>query len=552
MNKNKNNISPFEVLDGNDIKTTGFDLKNHEIKDLVNYLVLQKVKLRIQSEEINKLKNKLEIARDHYSELYQLNPVSYFTLSLDGKVIDANFSALVLLSVKLDNLLGENFIQYVPQKFRNSFYEHCKNLNDSNLVENFEIKLTDRNNSEFYVQVLATVSYDPQHNKKNYRIAVRNIDERKKLHRKLEKYQDNIDKLSSKKQDDDLKSKKSKAKENKSPSKPVISGQQGNIKVDKNLQLKNGFDNIICQSREINEVLQKVERVAATDMTVLIEGETGTGKELIARALYALSKRRERPLVKVDCTTLPSNLMESELFGHEKGAFTGAFNKKFGRFELANKGTIFLDEIGELPLETQSKLLRFLQEKKFERVGSAKTLKVDTRVIAATNRDLKNEIEKGNFREDLYYRLNVYPIYLPPLRERTKDIPILTKYFINMFNKKLNKDVTKIPKSCMNKLMQYSWPGNVRELKNIIERAILTSPDDKLILCDLLSNEGSKDILPGNSKTLQQIEKEYILNILNSTNWKIGGKKGAAEILGVKRTTLYEKMKKLGISKNHS
>ena len=552
MNKDKNNIPSFEVLNGNEIKNTGFELKNHEIKDLVNYLVLQKVKLRIQSEEINKLKNKLEIARDHYSELYQLNPVSYFTLSLDGKIVDANFSALVLLSVKLDNLLGEDFIEYIPKKLRSRFYEHCKNLKENNPVENFELKLVDRNNSEFYVQVLASVSYDSQHKCKNYRIAVRNIDERKKLERKLERYHNNINEFISRSRGNDLKASELRLKEKRSSSKAAISAEQDNIKVNKNLHLKNGFDNIICQSREINEVLQKVEQVAATDMTVLIEGETGTGKELIARALYALSKRRERPLVKVDCTTLPSNLMESELFGHEKGAFTGAFNKKFGRFELANKGTIFLDEIGELPLETQGKLLRFLQEKKFERVGSAKTLKVDTRVIAATNRDLRKEIENGNFREDLYYRLNVYPIYLPPLRGQTKDIPILTKYFINTFNKKLNKNVIKIPKSCMNQLMKYSWPGNVRELKNIVERAVLTSPDDKLVLCDLLSRKGSNNILPGNSKTLQQIEKEYILNILNSTNWKIGGKGGAAEILGVKRTTLYEKMKKLGISKNHS
>jgi formate hydrogenlyase transcriptional activator len=291
--------------------------------------------------------------------------------------------------------------------------------------------------------------------------------------------------------------------------------------------------------------------VAATDATVLILGESGTGKELIARALHNISNRSKMPLVKVNCATLPANLIESELFGHEKGAFTGAFEKKIGRFELADGGTIFLDEIGELPVELQSKLLRILQEGEFERLGNPKTFKVNVRVMAATNRNLKSAIEKKEFREDLYYRLNVFPIFTPPLRERKEDIPLLVKHFIHKYEGKMGKKITDVDDKVIDSLMAYDWPGNIRELENLIERSIILSPGNKLEAGDWLPVTKSENITAENGKPLlrsiEEVEKEHITAILKQTNWKVSGEKGAAKILGLNATTLEARMKKLGI-----
>jgi transcriptional regulator with GAF, ATPase, and Fis domain len=297
----------------------------------------------------------------------------------------------------------------------------------------------------------------------------------------------------------------------------------------------------------LNKVLRSVEQVASTDSTVLILGETGTGKELLARAIHSISNRADRPLVKVNCATLPENLIESELFGHEKGAFTGATSRKIGRFELAQDGTIFLDEIGELPLSLQTKLLRVLQEGEFERLGDPKTFKVDVRVIAATNRILEKEIEEGSFRKDLFYRLNVFPIKIPPLRERREDIPLLVKHFLKKYNTKVGKELQLISKEMMERLQSYDWPGNVRELENIIERAVVTSTGKKLLIGNWLTHSSaqtSSKILP-----LEEMEKRYIIDILEMTEWKVSGEKGAAKILDINPQTLVSRMKKLGIQK---
>ncbi|MEJ2196622.1 MAG: sigma 54-interacting transcriptional regulator, partial [Ignavibacteriaceae bacterium] len=321
-----------------------------------------------------------------------------------------------------------------------------------------------------------------------------------------------------------------------------------NIYLQSELKVEHNFENIISTSDKFNKVLRSVEQVAATDSTVLILGETGTGKELLARAIHNISKRSDRPLVKVNCATLPENLIESELFGHEKGAFTGATSMQIGRFELANSGTIFLDEIGELPMVLQTKLLRILQEGEFERLGNPKTIKVDVRVIAATNRNLENEISDGSFREDLFYRLNVFPIQIPPLKERKEDIPLLVKHFLKKYNTKTGKKVEIITQEVMEKLCRYSWPGNIRELENIIERAVITSSGNKLILGDWLSKSNSPsnntEILP-----LEDMERKYILEILEMTQWKVSGEKGAASVLDINPQTLVSRMKKLGIQK---
>lgn len=309
------------------------------------------------------------------------------------------------------------------------------------------------------------------------------------------------------------------------------------------------FEELIGSSTTLKKVLKNVERVAPTDSTVLITGETGTGKELIARAIHNLSPRKSKPLVKVNCAAIPAGLIESELFGHEKGAFTGALTRKMGRFEVADKGTIFLDEIGELPLDLQSKLLRVLQEGEFERVGGTQTFKVNVRVIAATNRDLESLSKSGQYRLDLYYRLNVFPIHVPPLREREGDLPLLVQYFVRKFATSFGKKITKIPERMMTVLQRYPWPGNIRELEHVIERAVILSEGPELEPIDWLSPSAAK-AGQGKPLTLDEVERQHILDVLEQTSWRVSGEKGAAAILGLKPTTLEARMKKLGIERH--
>ena len=310
------------------------------------------------------------------------------------------------------------------------------------------------------------------------------------------------------------------------------------------------FGDIIGESSALRAVLKKVETVAPTGSTVLVCGETGTGKELIARALHDLSPRSDRTFVNLNCAAIPMGLLESELFGHEKGAFTGAIAQKIGRFELANEGTLFLDEVGDIPLELQPKLLRVLQQQEFERLGSTRTLRVDVRLIAATNRDLSQMVADGRFRGDLYYRLNVFPLVLPPLRERPDDIPRLVRHFTQRFARRMGRRIENIPSATMDALARYPWPGNVRELQNVIERAVILSPGTSLQvpLSDLqLSAQPSDPSVA--AVTLADAEREHILSALEETGWVLGGPKGAAARLGMKRSTLQWKMKRLGISR---
>ena len=320
-----------------------------------------------------------------------------------------------------------------------------------------------------------------------------------------------------------------------------------NVYLRHEIKLNHNFEELIGRSTSLKQVLYKVEKVASTDATVLLLGETGTGKELLARAVHSLSSRSDRPLVKVNCATLPATLIESELFGHEKGAFTGATARKAGRFELADGGTLFLDEIAELPLELQPKLLRVLQEGEFERVGGTRTMTADVRLIAATNRDLEGLVAAEEFREDLYYRLNVFPVTLPPLRERREDIPLLAGSLVERYAKKLGKTVDTIPANVMASLQAYEWPGNVRELENVIERALILMPGSTLDL-EVVSLPHpvrvSPSVAPSN---LASVERDHILRTLDMTDWQIGGTRGAAEKLGLKPSTLRDRMRKLGL-----
>lgn len=307
------------------------------------------------------------------------------------------------------------------------------------------------------------------------------------------------------------------------------------------------FEGMIGPSKALRKVLDQVRTVACTDSTVLLEGETGTGKELISRAVHNLSQRRHRNFVKFNCAAIPAGLMESELFGHERGAFTGAIARKIGRFEQADKGTILLDEIGELPHELQVKLLRVLQEQEFERLGGTQTQRVNVRVIAATNRNLADMVAEGEFRSDLYFRLNVFPISIPPLRARAEDIPPLAEYFLRQYSQRMGKSIDIIPATTLAQMQQYAWPGNVRELQNFIERAVIVT--NGTTLCAPLDTLQVKLGEHQPVVTLRQAESSHILKALRESNWVLGGPRGAAARLGVKRTTLISKMRKLGLSR---
>jgi formate hydrogenlyase transcriptional activator len=318
------------------------------------------------------------------------------------------------------------------------------------------------------------------------------------------------------------------------------------------IRSEHNFEEIIGESPALRRILNQVETVAPTDSTVLLLGETGTGKELIARAIHNLSERRARALVKVNCAAIPTGLLESELFGHEKGAFTGAIAQRIGRFELANHGTIFLDEVGDIPLDLQPKLLRVLQEQEFERLGSTRTMRVDVRLIAATNSNLAQRVQEKQFRDDLYYRLNVFPIVIPALRERREDIPLLVRHFVQKYGRRMKKPIDTIPATAMKALSEYHWPGNVRELENFIERAVILSRGSELQppLAELAKRNKMSPAIPAdNSATLEEAEREHILRALKDTNWVIGGPAGAAARLGMKRTTLHSLVKRLGISR---
>ncbi len=310
------------------------------------------------------------------------------------------------------------------------------------------------------------------------------------------------------------------------------------------------FEQIIGSSPALESVLEQVERVAPTDSTVLVQGETGTGKELIARAIHNLSSRCGRPFIKLNCAAIPFDLLESELFGHEKGAFTGAIAQKIGRFELAHKGTLFLDEVGDIPLALQPKLLRVLQEQEFERLGSGRTHQVDVRLVAATHRNLVEMVKRNEFRNDLYYRLNVFPVPLPPLRARREDIPALVEHFVEIYAHRMSKQIDRISPETMSELTSYAWPGNIRELQNFIERSVILTSGD-VLESPLVSLRNAAEAQSLGPITLEDAERDHIRKTLEHTRWVVSGPNGAAARLGIKRSTLYFRMQKLGISRTN-
>ncbi|MCH7724109.1 MAG: sigma 54-interacting transcriptional regulator [Bacteroidetes bacterium] len=472
----------------------------------------------------------------HHELILQSVGEGVYGLDCNGHTTFVNNAAANMLGWQLEDLIGKRQHDIIHHtKIDGSHYE-VKDCPIYAAFKDGKIHRIDdeifwrKDGSSFPVEYISTPIIDDKRKLMGAVVAFRDITERKEAERAIQK--SNTDLQNALVEVEQLKTRL----------------EQENIYLQQEIKLTHNFEEIISRSKKFRKVLTQVEQVAATDSTVLILGESGTGKELIARAIHNISNRKERALVIVNCAALPSALIESELFGHEKGAFTGAFVSKIGRFELADGGSIFLDEIGEISLELQPKLLRVLQEGEFERLGSTKTTKVNVRVIVATNRDLRMAVEKREFREDLYYRINVFPINLLPLRERKEDIPLLAQHFLLKHGTRIGKQIGAITQKVMGALIDYSWPGNVRELENIIERAVIITRSNKLNLGDSLpKNIG----IPQKEEitTLDKNERSYILKALEFTNWKISGERGAAKLLGIKRTTLESRMKKLNIQR---
>jgi len=448
-----------------------------------------------------------------------------FTLDIDGRVATWNKGAEQVKGYRSEEILGRHHAIFYQQK-EGGAQRAAHGLKMAAATDRFEDEgwRVRKDGSQFWANVVITTLRDETGELQGFVKITRDMTESHEARVALEKSYQEVNEL------------KDKLAHEKRYLESEIRSEQG-------------FEEIIGQSQPLRAVLRQVEKVAPTDTTVLIQGETGTGKELIARAIHNLSKRREKTFVKLNCAAIPTGLLESELFGHEKGAFTGAIMQKLGRFELAHQGTIFLDEVGEIPLELQVKLLRVLQEQEFERLGSIHTQHVNIRVLAATNRGLAQMVAEKQFRSDLYYRLNVFPIYIPALRQRGEDIPALVHFFTKKYSCQLNKSIGRISNATMNALCRYPWPGNIRELENIIERCVILSSGETLELDGSLLELRSDPKAPPPATTLEDAERDLISRTLTECRWVIGGASGAAAKLGMKRTSLQYKMQKLNITR---
>jgi formate hydrogenlyase transcriptional activator len=450
-----------------------------------------------------------------FGKLFEFSPDAIVVTDSEGRIKETNVQVERFFGYTRAELLGQSIDVLVPERFRQTHHAHRKDYSDRARVRPMgaalELYGRRKDGSEFPVDIML----GPVETAEGRIVlsVIRDLTEKREAEEALHR------------------------------------SEREKQYLERELNTEYRFEDIIGESLELKRVLKHVETVAATDVTVLILGETGTGKDLIARAIHHLSSRHERTLVKLNCAAIPTGLLESELFGHEKGAFTGAISRQIGRLELAHQGTLFLDEIGDLPLELQPKILRALQEKEFERLGSTQTIPVDVRLVAATNRDLAKMVANREFRNDLYYRLRVFPITIPPLRERREDIPLLVRYFVDKHSRRLYRKIETIPPEVMRALTRWDWPGNIRELENFIERAVILTKGP-VLRASLAELEFPAEANPPESSTLEATEREHILRVLRETKGKIAGPHGAAARLGLKRTTLNSKLKKLGIERN--
>ena len=484
----------------------------------------------------------LQASEERFRALYDNNPSMFFTLDKHGTILSVNQFGAHQLGYRVKELLGQSVFSIFYDEDKKEVREQFKSfVNSSTNIGHWEFRKVHKDGSLLWVKETARMVKGSDDDM-TILVVCEDITYRKQAEMGLKKAHDELEQHV-RERTTDLSNALAEVKHLKNRL------QAENVYLQEEIKLSHNFEEIITNSNVLKKVLSQVEQVAATGATVLILGESGTGKELVARAIHNLSPYRERSLVKVDCTTLPANLIESELFGHEKGAFTGAVARKVGRFELAHGGTIFLDEIGDLPLDLQAKLLRVLQYGEFENVGGTSTIKVDVRIIAATNRNLEKAVSEEVFREDLYFRLNVFPIKIPPLRERIEDIPILASHFIRKFSLRLGKNIENISQEALKRLKAYHWPGNVRELESILERAVILTGGPTIELDDQFSFFSNSPKQVKNTQTIKDMERTLIRNALEKSNWVIQGRHGAAKRLDMPPSTLRERMKKYDISK---
>ncbi|MGA7143787.1 MAG: sigma 54-interacting transcriptional regulator [Desulfobacterales bacterium] len=534
------------------------EITTGDVNKLVEDLHIHQIELEIQNEELRRAQSELEVSRDGYSDLYDFAPVGYVTISEKGLILQANLACADMLGVERSSLIKKPFSRFVKKEDQDVFYLHRKTLFETKTKQVCELKLVRKDRTQFYAQLECILIKDTQGNITQTRTAISDISERKRMeevlgnaHTELERRVEErtVELVKANEELETVLEDRKRVELELREALFEVKRLNDQLKAERTylqeeIKLEYNHENIIGRSDELKYTLYKVEQIAESNTTVLVLGETGTGKELIARAIHGSSLRKDRPLLKINCTTLPLNLIESELFGHERGAFTDAFDRRIGRFEAANGATLFLDEIGEMPLELQPKLLRVIQDGEFERLGSSRTIKVDVRIVAATNRDLEEEVRNGRFRKDLWYRLSIFPITVPALREHKEDIPQLVRYYVDKISRRLGKSIESIPTTVMNALQNYHWPGNVRELENVIERAVINSSGPKLRLADQLTTPHKDLTTP---KTLEKVEHDHIVRVLEQTHWKVSGKNGASEILGLNVSTLRARMRKLGI-----
>jgi len=539
---------------------TDFHQKYNETQRLIHELQVHQIELEMQNAELHQTRCEVESALESYADIYDFTPVGYLTLDRDGNILAANLTAAGLLGIARSRLLGRRFGLFVADDTRQFFSGFLGKVFANRCKETCEVTLATETASTVFVHIEAVAFSSGT----ECRVAVTDISERKRAEDELLMARNELELRVAERTgalnrineqlileiDEHKRSEEQLliACQEITRLKELL--QAENIYLQQDVARKYNFGEITGQSEAMSFVFAQIDQVAPMNATVLLLGETGSGKGVVARAIHRRSSRKERPLITVNCTALPANLFESELFGREKGAFTGADARQIGRFELANGGTIFLDEIGEMPMELQCKLLRVIQDGEFERLGSPHTIKTDVRIIAASNRNLEEEIKNGTFREDLFYRLNVFPIKIPPLRQRKEDIPLLVNHFVAKFNKKMGKQIEIVPKDTLNELQGYRWPGNVRELESVIERAVIISQGKMLQVLDSFETYQKAEEPSGfEIKSLEELEQDHIHRVLQKTGWRIEGEKGAAVLLGLNPSTLRARMRKFGIAR---
>lgn len=532
-----------------------------EAQRLMHELTVHQIELEMQNAELRNAREELELSRNRYAELYDYAPVGYFTIDARGLIREVNLAGARLLGIERQLLVKMPFIDLlINAAGREIFSRHRDAVSHNQGMQKCEIDLKRKDGTTLPVQ-LQSIMVGNIDDKVDYiHTTIIDVSDRRRAEDALQKAYGKLEQMVEKRTQalvranehlllevEERKATEASLRKANAEIKLLSDRlQEENINIQQEISRGYDFGDIIGKSDAISYVFFRVEQVAPQDATVLLLGETGTGKGLIARAIHSRSARKNRPMITVNCTALPENLIESELFGREKGAFTGANAQQMGRFELANNGTIFLDEIGEMPMSLQCKLLRVIQDGEFERLGSPHTIKVNVRIIAASNRKLEEEIRAGRFREDLFYRLSVFPITIPPLRQRKDDIPILVQYFVAKYNKKIGKEIDAVSKETFSALQEYQWPGNVRELENVIERAVITSHGPELQVLDRFDtfrDPGGEHDTPA----LADLERDHILKVLQKTGWRIEGKKGAAIIIGLNPSTLRARIRKYGL-----